>query len=60
VAAAAAAAAWSGGSASGAAGGSGIVIIRYRGAARATGGTITTVGLDTVHTFTSSGTFTVN
>jgi hypothetical protein len=42
--------------ASTAAGGSGIVVIRYPGAARATGGTITTVGTDTVHTFTSSGT----
>lgn len=35
----------------------GIVIIRYRGGQRATGGTVTTVGGDTVHTFTSSGTF---
>lgn len=40
-------------------GGSGIVIIRYAGPPKATGGTITTVGTDTVHTFTSSGTFTV-
>ena len=39
-------------------GGSGIVVIRYAGAQKATGGTITTVGSDTVHTFTSSGTFT--
>jgi hypothetical protein len=39
-------------------GGSGIVVIRYSGAQKATGGTITTVGGDTVHTFTSSGTFT--
>jgi hypothetical protein len=39
-----------------AAGGSGIVVVRYPGAARATGGTISTVGTDTVHTFTSSGT----
>lgn len=37
----------------------GVVIIRYPGPQRATGGTITTVGSDTVHTFTSSGTFTV-
>jgi hypothetical protein len=42
--------------ASTAAGGSGIVVVRYPGPARATGGTITTVGTDTVHTFTSSGT----
>jgi hypothetical protein len=44
---------WNGGN-----GGSGIVIIRYSGPQKATGGTITTVGSDTVHTFTSSGTFT--
>jgi hypothetical protein len=37
-------------------GGSGIVAIRYPGAQVFTGGTITTVGGDTVHTFTSSGT----
>lgn len=46
-----------GGGGGGAAGGSGIVIIRYPGSAKATGGTITTVGSDTVHTFTASGTF---
>ena len=40
----------------GGAGGSGIVVIRYTGTARAIGGTITTVGSDTVHTFTTSGT----
>jgi hypothetical protein len=41
-------------------GGSGIVIIRYASTSMtATGGTITTVGSDTVHTFTSSGTFTI-
>ena len=41
-------------------GGSGIVIISYpTGAFSATGGTITTVGGNTVHTFTSSSTFTV-
>jgi hypothetical protein len=47
--------------ASGAAGGSGIVIIRYSGPPIATGGTITSVGGDTVHTFTATGssTFTV-
>jgi hypothetical protein len=39
-------------------GGSGIVVIRYAGAQKATGGTITTVGNYTVHTFTTSGTFT--
>ena len=37
-------------------GGSGIVVIRYPGAQRATGGTVTTVGGDTVHAFTSTGT----
>ena len=41
-------------------GGSGIVVIRYPGPAIATGGTITTVGNDTVHAFTSSGTFSLN
>jgi hypothetical protein len=39
----------------GGAGGSGVVIVRYPGAARFTGGTITTVGDDTVHRFTASG-----
>lgn len=44
----------------GAAGGSGIVIIRYpTGSVTATGGTVTTSGGDTIHTFTSSGTFNV-
>jgi hypothetical protein len=42
----------------GGAGGSGIVIVRYPGAARATGGTIVTTGGYTYHTFTSSGTYT--
>jgi hypothetical protein len=41
-------------------GGSGIVVIRYPGPQIATGGTVTTVGNDTVHAFTSSGTFTLN
>jgi len=42
-------------------GGSGLVIIMYPGTvAQATGGTITTSGGNTYHTFTSSGTFTVN
>jgi hypothetical protein len=46
---------------SGAKGGSGIVIIRYPGAPIATGGTITSVDGDTIHTFTATGshTFTV-
>lgn len=39
-------------------GGSGIVIISYAGSQRGTGGTITTVGGNTIHTFTGSGTFT--
>ena len=45
----------------GAAGGSGIVIIRYPGPPIATGGTITSVGGDNIHTFTAtwSHTFTV-
>jgi hypothetical protein len=41
-------------------GGSGIVIVRYPGPQRATGGTVTSVNGDTVHTFTASGTFTPN
>jgi hypothetical protein len=44
--------------ADGASGGSGVVIIRYTGAQRGTGGTVSPVGSDTVHTFTSTGTFT--
>jgi hypothetical protein len=39
-------------------GGSGVVIVRYLGAQRATGGTVTSSGGYTIHTFTSSGTFT--
>ena len=40
-------------------GGSGVVIVRYPGPQKATGGnTITQVGGYTIHTFTSSGTFT--
>ena len=38
-------------------GGSGIVIISYVGAQRGTGGTITTSGGSTIHTFTTSGTY---
>ena len=41
------------------AGGSGVVIVRYPGPQKATGGnTITQVGGYTIHTFTSTGTFT--
>lgn len=40
------------------AGGSGIVIIRYLGDQRGTGGTVTSSGGYTIHTFTGSGTFT--
>jgi hypothetical protein len=45
----------------GGSGGSGVVIIRYPGPQRATGGTVTQVGNDIVHTFTAVGssTFTV-
>jgi hypothetical protein len=39
-------------------GGSGIVIVRYAGGQRGTGGTIVTTGGFTYHTFTSSGTYT--
>ena len=39
-------------------GGSGIVILRYLGSQRGVGGTVTSVGGYTVHTFTTSGTFT--
>ena len=39
-------------------GGSGIVILRYAGGQVATGGTVTSSGGFTFHTFTSSGTFT--
>ena len=48
---------WSSGA--GGAGGSGIVVIRYPGSQQATGGTITSVGGCTIHSFTSSGTFEV-
>lgn len=40
-------------------GGSGVVIVRYAGPQRATGGTVTTHDGDTIHTFNASGTFTV-
>lgn len=41
-------------------GGSGLVIVRYQGVQKATGGTITQVGGYTIHTFYSSGTFTIS
>lgn len=48
------------GGGNGGAGGSGVVIISYpTGSMTATGGTITTSGGNTIHRFTSSGTFTV-
>jgi hypothetical protein len=34
------------------------VIIRYAGSQRGTGGTVTSAGGYTIHTFTSSGTYT--
>jgi len=40
------------------AGGSGVVIIRYAGSQRGTGGTVTSSGGYTYHAFTSSGTYT--
>jgi hypothetical protein len=42
----------------GGSGGSGIVIIRYTGAQRGTGGVVTAAGGYTIHTFTTSGTYT--
>lgn len=39
------------------AGGSGIVIIRYAGSQRGTGGTVTSANGYTIHTFTTSGTY---
>ena len=39
------------------AGGSGVVAVRYPGAQQALGGTVTTAGGFTTHTFTASGTF---
>jgi hypothetical protein len=36
-------------------GGSGVAIIRYPGAQKGLGGTVTTSGGDTIHTFTTSG-----
>ena len=39
-------------------GGSGVVILRYQGSQRGTGGTVTSSGGYTYHTFTGTGTFT--
>jgi hypothetical protein len=39
-------------------GGSGIVLVRYLGPQRGTGGTVTTFNGFTIHAFTSSGTYT--
>jgi hypothetical protein len=39
-------------------GGSGVLIISYPGSQRGTGGTVTSSGGNTIHTFTSSGTYT--
>lgn len=51
----------SGGFDNGGAGGSGVVMIRYKtGVITATGGTITTVGGDTLHTFNSDDNFVVS
>ena len=46
-----------GASTTGGTGGSGIVIISYLGSQRGTGGTVTSSGGYTIHTFTSSGTY---
>jgi hypothetical protein len=46
-----------GGGTPGGNGGSGVVIIAYLGSQRGTGGTVTTSGGYTIHTFTSSGTY---
>lgn len=45
------------GTALGGAGGAGVVIIRYSGAQKGTGGTVTTANGYTIHTFTSSGSY---
>lgn len=39
-------------------GASGVVIISYAGSQRGTGGTVTSSGGNTIHTFTTSGTYT--
>jgi len=46
------------GAADGGNGGSGIVIVRYAGSQKGSGGTVTSSGGYTYHTFTTSGTFT--
>jgi hypothetical protein len=40
------------------AGGSGVVVVAYLGSQRGSGGTVTSSGGYTFHTFTSSGTYT--
>lgn len=45
-------------SSNGGAGGSGTVVISYAGTQKGTGGTVTSSGGNTIHTFTSSGTYT--
>jgi hypothetical protein len=47
-----------GNSGTGGTGGSGIVIVRYSGSQRGTGGTVVSSGGYTYHTFTTSGTYT--
>lgn len=47
---------WSGGLSG--AGGSGVVILRYLGSQRGSGGTVTSAGGYTIHTFNTSGTYT--
>jgi hypothetical protein len=49
---------WSTNYGNGGNGGSGVVIIRYSGSQQGTGGTVTSPSGDTMHVFTSSGTFT--
>jgi len=44
----------------GGSGGSGVVIFSYDGPQKATGGTVTTPGANTIHTFTGDGWFNVN
>ncbi len=44
----------------GGSGGSGIVVVRYHGPQKATGGTITSVGAYTIHSFTTIGSFTLD
>jgi hypothetical protein len=46
-----------GGASAGFNGGSGVVIVRYPGSQKGTGGTVTSSGGYTIHTFTGSGTF---